>query len=317
MYRQSCGLTLGDAAQVLECDRSKLSRVETGQRRIRAKELRELLTYYDVSEPAKATLAAIAHPAKADAWWRDYETVFTSDEREYFHLEMAAAQLQIYDPRNVPSLLQTAGYASAAGDAGLWRPGLGRSVAAEVTLARQRAILKERQPDSTIVIAESALVCGTAGPGVMRAQLERLTEASDNGQISTIQVLPSGSAEAGWGSPFTILRFAGDLDLGVVYLPQPGQGGTYLVGQQDLASYSRRFTRLITAALSPGESARLMWQHAVGGLPVLTVLLASLSSRPGGRAVAADLASRGRARRRCMSFQRRQRSVPALRWWRR
>ena len=43
-YRENLGYTLDDAARILECDRSKISRVETGQRGIRGKELRELLT---------------------------------------------------------------------------------------------------------------------------------------------------------------------------------------------------------------------------------------------------------------------------------
>jgi transcriptional regulator with XRE-family HTH domain len=42
-YRENLGYGLDEAARILECDRSKISRIETGQRGIRAKELRELL----------------------------------------------------------------------------------------------------------------------------------------------------------------------------------------------------------------------------------------------------------------------------------
>ena len=55
-YRENLGYLLEDAARVLECDRSKISRIETGQRGIRPKELRELLTEYGVSE--KSTVVA-------------------------------------------------------------------------------------------------------------------------------------------------------------------------------------------------------------------------------------------------------------------
>ena len=54
-YRENVGYALEDAARVLECDRSKISRIETGQRGIRAKELRELLTEYGV--PASEQLS--------------------------------------------------------------------------------------------------------------------------------------------------------------------------------------------------------------------------------------------------------------------
>ena len=47
-YRESLGYNLEEAARILECDRSKISRIETGERGIRAKELRELLTEYGV-----------------------------------------------------------------------------------------------------------------------------------------------------------------------------------------------------------------------------------------------------------------------------
>ena len=41
-YRENLGYTLSDAARVLECHASKVSRIENGERGIRAKELREI-----------------------------------------------------------------------------------------------------------------------------------------------------------------------------------------------------------------------------------------------------------------------------------
>ena len=59
-YRESVGYALEDAARVLECDRSKISRIETGQRGIRPKELRELLAEYGVPASEQLALMAIA-----------------------------------------------------------------------------------------------------------------------------------------------------------------------------------------------------------------------------------------------------------------
>jgi transcriptional regulator with XRE-family HTH domain len=47
-YREHLGYGLADAARVLECDRSKISRIETGQRGIRIRDLRDLLREYGV-----------------------------------------------------------------------------------------------------------------------------------------------------------------------------------------------------------------------------------------------------------------------------
>ena len=45
-YRENVGYGIEEAARVLDCDRSKISRIETGQRGITAQRLRELLTEY-------------------------------------------------------------------------------------------------------------------------------------------------------------------------------------------------------------------------------------------------------------------------------
>src|ERR1700721_45009 len=55
-YRENLGYTLEDAARVLECDRSKVSRIETGQRGIRARDLRELMEEYGVAEEQRTGL---------------------------------------------------------------------------------------------------------------------------------------------------------------------------------------------------------------------------------------------------------------------
>jgi transcriptional regulator with XRE-family HTH domain len=89
-YRENIGFALDDAARVLECDRSKISRIETGQRGIRAKELRELLTEYGVGEQEQGALTAIAHTARAGGWWEEYGDVLAGPFRDYLSIEVAA-----------------------------------------------------------------------------------------------------------------------------------------------------------------------------------------------------------------------------------
>ena len=57
----------------VDCDRSKISRIETGQRGIRNRELRELLTEYGLDNPAQDVLTAIAAPRGSGAWRRAYD----------------------------------------------------------------------------------------------------------------------------------------------------------------------------------------------------------------------------------------------------
>src|SRR5450755_61897 len=112
-HRESLGYRLDDAARILECDRSKISRIESGQRGIRARDLRDLLTEYGVSEPEQRTLTAIAHPHphRASGWWQPYVDIPPRTWLDYLITEAAASRIEAYQPQQVPDLLQTREYA--------------------------------------------------------------------------------------------------------------------------------------------------------------------------------------------------------------
>ena len=86
-YRENVGYGLDDAARILECDRSKISRIETGQRGIRPKELRELLAEYGVEEKERLALAAIARHNDRRGWWQSYEHVLSDAYQDYIIME--------------------------------------------------------------------------------------------------------------------------------------------------------------------------------------------------------------------------------------
>ena len=69
-FREQAGCTLDDAARILNCDRSKISRIETGQRGIRATELQGLLAEYGVDELRRDALLTLAHQTRQDGWWQ-------------------------------------------------------------------------------------------------------------------------------------------------------------------------------------------------------------------------------------------------------
>src|ERR1700690_205415 len=96
-HRESAGLGLEDAARVLECDRSKISRIETGQRGIRGKELRELLAEYGGPEQEQAPLIALAHRSPQHGWWEEYRDVLPEAAQDYVVLEAAASEILAYD----------------------------------------------------------------------------------------------------------------------------------------------------------------------------------------------------------------------------
>jgi len=269
-YRENLGYGLDEAARILECDRSKISRIETGQRGIRAKELRELLTEYGVPDGEQAALLAIAHRGRQHGWWQDYPDVLSDAGQDYVIMEAAASEILAYEAHQVPDLLQTQGYARAVADADPnWAGDEQRLHAVEVKLARQRVVLAERSPRLEFVITEGALCQVVGGPDVMRPQLVRLASlaagasaAGAAGPGVSLRVLPFEAgpyAAAGCGS-MAILRFADTPGLGVIHLAalSGGGAGVGLEAAEDVARYIRTFAQLRAAALTPAASARLL-----------------------------------------------------------
>lgn len=268
-YRENLGFGLDEAARILECDRSKISRIETGQRGIRAKELRELLTEYGVPDEDQKALLAIAHRGKQHGWWQEYPDVLSGAGQEYVIMEAAAAEILAYDSHQVPDLLQTRDYARALADADSGcTSDEQRAHAVEVKLARQRIVLAERGPRLEFLIAEAALHQVVGGARVMRQQLTMLASLADTGPSRSggvrvsLQVLPfaAGAYAAGCAS-MAILRFSETPGLGVIHLAGLS-GGVSLEDQEDLARYVRAFAQLRAAALTPAASARLLREMA-------------------------------------------------------
>jgi transcriptional regulator with XRE-family HTH domain len=281
-YRDDLGYTLDQAALILDCDRSKISRIETGQRGIRAKELRELLTEYDVPDSEQEALLAIAHSGRQAGWWLEYRDVLSEAGQDYVAMELAATEILAYEPHQVPDLLQIPEYASALADADAnCTSDASREHVIEVKLARQRIVLGARSPRLEVVVTEGALRQAVGGPRVMRRQLEWLADVADSGLVDTLpdgervgagararislQVLPfavGAHAAAGCG-PMTVLRFAQSPGLGVVHLSGLS-GGVSLEDRVEVARYARTFGQLRSDALSAPASARLLRAIAQG-----------------------------------------------------
>jgi transcriptional regulator with XRE-family HTH domain len=266
-YRETLGYGLDEAARILECDRSKISRIETGQRGIRAKELRELLAEYGVPEAEQAALLAVAHRGRQHGWWQEYSDVLSDAAQDYVIMEAAATEILAYDSHQIPDLLQTYEYARAVAAADpAYSDDEQRAHAIDVKLTRQRVVLAERSPRLEFVIAEAALHQVVGGAAVMRPQLARLAGLAGGGSGASLslQVLPfaAGAYAAGSGS-MTILRFADTPGLGVVHLAGVGSsGGISLEDQEEVARHIRAFAQLRAAALTPAASARLLHDMA-------------------------------------------------------
>lgn len=278
-YRESLGFNLDEAARILGCDRSKVSRIETGERGIRAGELEELLAEYGVPATEQEALLAVAHRGRESGWWLDYRDVLSPAAQDYVIMEIAATEILCYEATQVPDLLQTPDYmrAVAAADARCVTSDQ-RAHAAEVKLNRQRIVLAGRASPLDVVVSEGALRQVVGPPRVMREQLGRLAALAETGFADglpdgdvpeegrsrvSLRVLPFAAgahAAAGCGS-VTLLRFAQTPEIGVVHLAELS-GGVSLAGREEVARYTGMFTRLRSAALASSRSAHLIWAIA-------------------------------------------------------
>ena len=258
-YRENAGFTLEDAARLLECDRSKISRIETGQRGIRPKELRELLTEYGVPDPEQAALVAIASRGGQRGWWHPYAAVLPGAYLDYVVMESAASEIMTYEAQVIPDLLQTDDYAHAiaAVEPGYATDQQREQVVAAKAIRRQVVLASGRR--MSVILGEGALRQAVGGAEVMAGQISHLVRLIDDFPGLVVQVLPfSAGAHAAAGSAsLAILRFPDAPSLGVVYL-EALSGGVYLESQEDVARYIRAFALLRAAALSAADSMRLL-----------------------------------------------------------
>jgi transcriptional regulator with XRE-family HTH domain len=224
-YREDLGYDLAVAARVLECDRSKISRIETGQRGIRPRELRELLAEYGADAATQQALAAIARGMSGRGWRNGYDPVLTSAYAEFLEIEKAACAIFTYAPARIPRLLQTPDYARALIGADPSIPGQAGSALAAVERARQQAALHERRTALTVVIGEAALRQQVSSPQVTSGQLAYLAEISTSCPNVCIRILPFAAGEhASSGAGFSVLQFSAVPSFGLVHIDGPGDG---------------------------------------------------------------------------------------------
>jgi transcriptional regulator with XRE-family HTH domain len=263
-YREKAGLDLGDAAAILGCDRSKISRIENGERGFRPAELRALLTELGVNADAQDLLAAVSGWREMPGWWKDLLSVLPGPYLDFVIPETFASRCLIYAPAQIPEPLCVKPYAEALIAANASIPHVNERAALEATQARRRWVVHERRIKLTVIMGEAALRQQIGGAGTLRHQLKHLAElASSNYPWITIQVLPfdADAPQAGAIGGFSLLQFDGVPSVSIAHVPSPN-GGQCVHDPQLTASYARAFPLMSSYALDHSRSARKIIQMA-------------------------------------------------------
>ena len=257
--REERGITREQAGDAIRGSHAKISRLELGRVGFKERDIADLLTLYGVTDPTELeAFLNLARQANSPGWWHRYGDLLPGWFETYIGLEQSASVLRSYESRFVPGLLQTADYARA-----VIRLSHGRETPNDIDrrvdlrMRRQEILMRQDSPVLWAVIDESCLHRPIGGRPALRAQLERLIEASQRPNV-TIQFLPydvGGHAAA--GGPFTILRFP-ESDLpDIVYLEQL-TSALYLDKRPDVDRYLAVMDQLSVTAEPPDRTADLL-----------------------------------------------------------
>ncbi|MER5214699.1 helix-turn-helix transcriptional regulator [Streptomyces sp. NPDC002838] len=256
--REAAGLSGERAAEILECSKGKISRVETGMSGIRIAELKALLQAYGVDDDELVqALVEMAREGRRRNWWNQYESVLPPGFADLAELESKALSLHSWETILVPGLLQTPGYMRVLFQRGRLEPPEGE-VESHVRgrMHRQQILYDGDEPELWFVLYEAVLHAKFGGPDVMREQLLHLTQMAQRDHV-TVQVLPyTTESHRGVNGPF-----------GIVGMPDPGMdvvrsatalSSLYIQDDTQVAAYKLMFDQLRAVALGPGPSLELI-----------------------------------------------------------
>jgi transcriptional regulator with XRE-family HTH domain len=253
------GLTREQAAEAIRASAWKIHRLENGQVGFKERDVVDLLGIYGITDPDRvAALVALAREASTPSWWSRYSDLLPPWVRAYIDLESAASLIRTYEDQLVPGLLQTEDYMRAV-IAGAHLGDSAEDVERRAALRMGRQTLLSRTDGFMLwaVVEEAALRRPVGGRKVLRAQLERLVEATALPTV-TLQVLPiSVSAHAAMVGAFSILRFP-DPDLPDVVYVEHLTGAVYLDKRGDVDAYLAVMHRLDVVSAPPQQTVEIL-----------------------------------------------------------
>lgn len=252
------GLSMQEVAERMELTTASVSRIETGRRGIRPRDLRAFLDMYEVPEADREPLLALSREARQRGWWQNYGDVLPSEYATLIGLEAEATSVRNYEQTLVPGLLQTADYARSIIAAA--RPGdtpdeIERRVS--VRLERQKRLMDDNPLELSVILGEGVMRQYVGTPQIMADQFKHLAEVGRQPNVM-VQILPyqAGAHQAMTGS-FSIVGFPVSSDLDVVCLENMSSS-LYLEDTGTIRRYVAVFDYLRAAALSPAETAVML-----------------------------------------------------------
>ncbi|WP_181769099.1 helix-turn-helix domain-containing protein [Streptomyces albidus (ex Kaewkla and Franco 2022)] len=260
--REGSGVRIEAAAKALRVNHLTIRRMENAQVGLKVPYVKELLRLYGVSDDEIGEFISMAEQANAPGWWYPFRDALPDWFRAYVSLETDAQVIRVYEPHYVTGLLQTRDYARAVIRAGFpheSQEALEHRV--DLRLRRQALLGTPDAPTLWVVLEEAALRRDVGGPVVMRGQLERLIEASEQPNI-TLRIVPlAAGPHPGTGGHLTYFRFRERELQDIVYTEVGLTSAVYLDQRPDVVTHLEALTRVSLLAAEHVPDPRTYLMH--------------------------------------------------------
>ncbi len=244
-------ISLERGAEMAGWSPSRLSRSERGLRNVTTDEVATLLTAWGIPTGEREEVLAEVQAGSSSGWWDRPLPGVPAEVGALASYEADANELVDVAINAVPGLLHTYETAMAVMRAS--------GAPEEDVETRWMARLRRQQIlgrlDYTAYIGEPALRTPFGGREAMRGQLEHLLAAQD--RAMRVRVVPAHQTKVLILHSWMLMRFPNTKPVVHVEL----SSGAFYIHDQDVAPYMAALERLDQAALSQGDSRKL-----IGGL---------------------------------------------------
>jgi transcriptional regulator with XRE-family HTH domain len=258
--RVDAGLTASDLAARTGWQLSKVSKIEHARQTPTVADIRLWCAHVGATDQIPDLVASLHAVEGMWVEWRRLEgTGLRRLQESYMPLFERTRQVRIYEASVIPSLFQTAGYATARMRRIVEFTGIPDDVdqAVQARMDRQR-VVRHGERTFAVVLEEAALYARIGDTEMMAGQLGRLLTVSTWPQVS-LGIIPRTIDRTMWASPgFWIY----DDDRVLVETPT---AQLTITQPREIQIYVRTFAELASMALL-GPAARTMIADAVAAL---------------------------------------------------
>ncbi|SOB81702.1 helix-turn-helix domain-containing protein [Streptomyces sp. 1331.2] len=250
--RERAGYRQEDIAKILHCDRTVISRIESGKRKPSVEEIEAIERLLDTGDLLMRLYLRVDWDAQVEHpdWFQ-----------EYVDVEAISIGARVYQGDVMPGLLQCERYARelfATGDAA----GNAEEIEelTKVRLSRQSRFLEPDGPLLLVILDESTIRTVVGGPGVMRRQMEHLLQVAQLRNV-IIHVAPFSARRTRINTSMVLL----ELPDGQRFVYSESLDRGHLSdASATVAKHQRRYDQVRGECLSESDSLRLIVEALEG-----------------------------------------------------